>query len=197
MTQKAEQMNALYFQAHGLVTKSPKTLNKALKDAIARMHSTLYAPTSGELTPAEFTVLEQAGMDLDEHADREDPMMTYATEFGAILATSLSAMQAAQRLGGITPVRVRQMIRDGTLYAIQVDGRWKIPIFQFTDEGLVPNIGIVNATLSRTLDAVSVLRWYTTPDLELTTADDKILSPLDWLKNGMDPKLVVKLARDL
>jgi hypothetical protein len=197
MTQKADQTNALYFQAHGLTTKPPKTLNKALKDAIERMHSTLFAPTSDELTPAELAVLEQAGMDLDEHANREDPMMTYATEFGAILATSLSATQAAQRLGGITPVRIRQMIRDGTLYAIQIDGRWKIPIFQFTDKGLVPNIGIVNATLPRTLDAVSVLRWYTTLDPELATADDKTLNPLDWLKNGMDPERVVKLARDL
>lgn len=197
MTQKAEQTNRFYFQAHGLTTKPPKALNKALRDAIECMHSTLFAPTSDELTPAELAVLEQTGMDLDEHADRIDPMMTYATEFGAILATSLSATQAAQRLGGITPVRIRQMIRDRTLYAIQIDGRWKIPIFQFTDKGLVPNIGIVNATLPRTLDAVSVLRWYTTPDPELVTAGDKTLNPLNWLKNGMDPELVVKLARDL
>jgi hypothetical protein len=136
-------------------------------------------------------------VDLDEHPEREDPMMTYATEFGAILATSLSATQAAKRLGGITPVRSRQMIREGTLYAIRIDGRWKIPIFQFTDKGLVTHLGIVNINLPPTLDAVSVLRWYTNPDAELTTAHGKPLSPLNWLKNGMDPARVVELARDL
>ncbi|MGI9301866.1 MAG: helix-turn-helix domain-containing protein [Gammaproteobacteria bacterium] len=197
MPQSAQQTDDLYFQMFGLTARPPQTLNKALQDAIESMHRTLYAPSSGELTSSELALLEQAGADVEEHPDRDDPMMAYATDFGAILATSLSAAQAAKRLGGVTPVRVRQMIREGILYAIRIESRWKIPVFQFEDEGLVPNIGVVNAVLPKTLDAVSVLRWFTTPDPELETSAGDVLSPLDWLKVGMDPAPVVRIARDL
>ena len=195
MARQAQQ--SLYFQMYGLTAQPPEALNKTLRRAIESMHRTLYAPSSGELTTAELALLKQAGADVDEHPDREDPMMAYATEFAAILATSLSAAQAAEYLGGVTAVRVRQMIREGTLYATQIERRWKIPAFQFEGEGLVPNIGVVNVVIPRTLDAVSVLRWYTTLDPELETPAGGALSPLDWLKTGMDPLAVVKIARDL
>jgi hypothetical protein len=197
MAEHAHKTDDLYFQMHGLTARSPESLNKALQHAIESMHRTLYAPSSGELTSPELALLEHAGMDVDEHPHREDPMMAYATEFGAILATSLTATQAAKCLRGVTPVRARQMIREGTLYACRIDGRWRIPAFQFEGKRLVPNIGVVNAVLPRTLDAVSVLRWYTNPDQELQTPDGDVLSPLDWLKAGMDPEAVVKIARDL
>ena len=70
-------------------------------------------------------------------------------------------------------------------------------IFQFQEEGLVPNIVAVNPALPRTLDPVSVLRWYTRPDPELESVDGDVLSPLDWLKAGMDPAPVVRIVRDL
>lgn len=197
MARQTEQTQELYFQMYGLTARPPEALNKDLQHAIKSMHRTLYAPSSAELTPSELALLEKAGVDVDEHPDREDPMMAYATEFAAILATSLSAAEAAKRLRGVTAVRVRQMIREGALYAIRIEGRWKIPVFQFDNERLVPNIGKVNAALSKSLDAVSVLRWYTTPDPELESPGGDALSPLDWLKAGMDPALVVKIVGDL
>lgn len=197
MTQQAEQTQDLYFQMYGLTARPPEALNKDLQHAIESMHRTLYAPSSGELTPSELALFEKTGVDVEEHPDREDPMMAYATEFAAILATSLSAAEAARRLRGVTAVRVRQMIREGVLYAIRIEGRWKIPVFQFDNEGLVPNIGQVNAALSKSLDAVSVLRWYTIPDPELETLGGDTLSPLDWIKAGMDPAPVLKIAGDL
>ena len=124
-------------------------------------------------------------------------MLSYATAFAAILATSLTTADAAKRLRGVTAVRVRQMIGDGTLYAVRIDGRWRIPEFQFQGELMVPNIGEVNAVIDRDLDAVSVLRWYTRPDPELEAADGNILSPFAWLKAGMRPGPVIALARDL
>ena len=197
MVQRVQEVDSLYFQMYGLTAQPPEDLNKALRHAIESMHRTLYAPSSGELTLAEQALLEKAGVDIDEHPNREDPMMAYATDFAAILSTSLSAAQAAKRLHDVTAVRVRQLIREGTLFAIRIEGRWKIPIFQFEDNGLVPNIGIVNATLPETLDAVSVLRWYTTSDPDLETSTGTTLSPIDWLKAGMDPAAVVASARDL
>ena len=197
MAQHAEQSEDLYFQMYGLTAQAPEALNDALRCAIESMHRTLYAPSRDELTPSELALLDRAGVDVEEHPDREDPMIEYATEFGAILATSLSAARAGERLGGVTAVRVRQMIRERSLYALRLEGRWRIPIFQFQDEGLVPNIVAVNPILPRTLDPVSVLRWYTRPDPELGIPGGDVLSPLDWLRAGMDPAPVVKLARDL
>ena len=197
MAQHAQQSEDLYFQMYGLTAQAPEALNEALRRAIESMHRTLYAPSRDELTPSELALLDRAGVDVEEHPDRKDPMMVYATEFGAILATSLSATRAGERLGGVTAVRVRQMIRERSLYALRLEGRWRIPIFQFQDEGLVPNIVAVNPVLPRTLDPVSVLRWYTRPDPELEATGGDVLCPLDWLRAGMDPALVVKLARDL
>ena len=197
MVQHARQSADLYFQMHGLTARAPEALNEALRRAIESMHRTLYAPSRDELTPSELALLDRAGVDVGEHPDREDPMAVYATEFGAILATSLSAARAGERLGGVTAVRVRQMIRERSLYALRLEGRWRIPVFQFREEGLVPNIVAVNPALPRTLDPVSVLRWYTRPDPELEATGGGALSPLDWLRAGMDPAPVVKLARDL
>ena len=187
---------ALYFQMYGLSAQAPEALNEALRRAIESMHRTLYAPSRDELTPSELRLLAQAGVEVEESPRRADPMIAYATEFAAILATSLSPVRAGERLGGVTAVRVRQLIRERSLYALRLEGRWKIPVFQFGDEGLVPNIGAVNATLPATLDAVSVLRWYTRPDPELEAPGGDILCPLDWLRSGMDPAPVAAIARD-
>lgn len=197
MVREATQDDRHYFQMFGLSAHSPQALNTALKQAIESMHRTLYAPSAGELTASELKLLEKSGVDVTEHPDHDDPMLDYATEFGAILITSLSAAEAAKRLDNVTAVWVRQKIRDGVLYAIQIDGRWKIPAFQFEKESLVPNIGAVNVTIPRTLDAVSVLRFYTTPDAELKTPTGDMVSPLDWLKAGLESAQVLKLARDL
>ena len=185
-----------FFQMYGLKAQPPATLNEALAKAIQSMHRSVYAESARELTAAEREVLEESGVDLDEHAELPDPMIEYAAEFAAILKTSLSTSQVAKRLG-VHAVRIRQMIGDGTLYAVQVDGRWRVPEFQFQEEALVPNIAEVNAAIDRGLDAVSVLRWYTLPDAELKTPDEEILSPLDWLKRGLKPKPVVRIARQL
>ena len=185
-----------FFQMYGLKAQPPATLNKALAQAIQSMHRSVYGESARELTTAELEVFKEAGVDVDEHAELSDPMIEYATEFAAILKTSLSTTQAAKRLG-VHAVRIRQMIGDGTLYAVQVDGRWRIPEFQLQDEALVPNIGEVNAVIDRGLDAVSVLRWYTLSDAELETSDEEILSPLEWLKRGLKPEPVVLIASQL
>ena len=197
MAEPARHSEQLYFQMYGLSAQEPEALNEALRRAIESMHRTLYAPSREELTPSELALLEQAGVEVEEPPRRADPMMAYVTEFGAILATSLSPARAGERLGGVTAVRVRQMIRERTLYALRLEGRWKIPLFQFQDEGLVPNIGAVNPVLPTTLDPFSVLRWYSRPDPELEAPGGEVLSPLDWLRAGMEPVPVVELARDL
>ncbi|HEX9698477.1 MAG TPA: helix-turn-helix domain-containing protein [Acidobacteriota bacterium] len=185
-----------FFQLHGLKAEAPATLNKAMAQAIRSMRPSVYSESAREITAAELEVLEASGADTHEHADLPDPMGEYATEFAAILETSLSTLAAAKRLG-VHSVRIRQLIGDGTLHAVQIDGRWRIPAFQLGRKKLVPNIGVVNAVIDRGLDAVAVLRWYTTPDPELETSDGELLSPLAWLKRGLPADRLVPIAREL
>jgi excisionase family DNA binding protein len=182
-----------FFQLHGLKAEAPATLNKALTQAIQLMRRSVYSESGREMTAAELEVLEASGADTHEHADLSDPMAAYVTEFAAILETSLSTAAAAKRLG-VHSVRIRQLIGNGSLYAVQVDGRWRIPAFQFGRKKLVPNIGEVNAVIDRGLDAVSVLRWYTTPNPELETSGGEILSPLVWLKRGLPAARLAAIA---
>ena len=110
------------------------------------------------------------------------------------LATSLTPAAVA-RLLGLTPVRVRQLVRQRTLYAIRVDGRWHVPIFQFDGNALIPNIGQVTERLAE-LDPVSVMRWYTTADPELEDNSGNLMTPLEWLKSGRSAQALIKIVPD-
>ena len=176
-----------YFHLHGLKAVAPERLNAALKAAINELEAALYGPSRTELTETEAAMLEQAGADLDERSGGGDPMLDYATEFAAIRATSLTPAVLARTLG-VTPVRVRQMIRDRSLYAMRIDGRLHIPAYQVADNALVPNISRVNAVVAD-LDPVSVQRWITATDPDLQDT-----SPLDWLKSGRNVDAVLQVA---
>ena len=178
-----------YFHLHGLKAVAPERLNSALKTAINELEAALYGPSLSELTDAEIAMLGRAGADLDERPDDSDPMLDYATEFAAIRATSVTPAVLARTLG-ITPVRVRQMIRERSLYAIRIDGRWYIPVYQLADQRLVPNISRVNQAIAD-LDPVSVQRWITTTDPDLQD-----MSPLGWLNAGLDVNAVLKVLPD-
>ena len=146
-----------------------------------------YGPSRTELTETEVAMLEKADVDLDERLDEADPLLRYATEFAAIRATSLTPAALAQVLG-VTPVRVRQMIRTGSLFAIRIEGRLHIPAYQLAGQALVPNIGRVNQAITG-LDAVSVQRWITTADPDLES-----MAPLNWLKAGRDVDAVLSVV---
>lgn len=176
-----------YFHVHGLKAVAPETLNAALKAAINELEVALYGPSRTELSDAEIAMLERTGVELDERPGDTDPMLDYAKEFAAILATSLTPTVLAQTLG-VTPVRVRQMIRERSLYALRIDGRLHVPVYQLAEQTLVPNVGKVNHAIAD-LDPVSVQRWITTADPDLQD-----MSPLNWLKSGREVNAVLKVV---
>ncbi len=176
-----------YFQVHGLKAVAPERLNAALKMAINELEVALYGSSRAELTDAEIAMLERSGADLDERPGDTDPMLDYAKEFAAILTTSLTPTVLAQMLG-ITPVRVRQMIRERRLYALRIDGRLRVPVYQLAEQTLVPNVGQVNQAIAD-LDPVSAQRWITTTDPDLQD-----MTPLNWLKAGREVNAVLKVV---
>ena len=112
--------------------------------------------------------------------------------FAAILEHSLDPNSAAERLG-VSPSRIRQKMSERQLYSFVIDGRRRLPAFQFLQDRLVPNIEAVNQALPEKLHAVAIERWYKTPTAELE-AHGEPLSPLDWLELGRDPEAVVAWA---
>ena len=177
------------FHAHGLKAVAPERLNAALKAAIDELEVALYGPSRTELTDVETAMLEDAGVDVDERPDDTDPMLDYATEFAAIRTTSLTPTALARRLG-ITPVRVRQMIREEALYAMRIGRRLFVPVYQLAGQTLVPNIAPVNQAIAG-LDPVSAQRWFTTADPDLQD-----MTPLQWLKAGREVNAVLQVLPD-
>lgn len=188
--------DARYFQQHGLNAEAPEVLNESLRQAIGTLERLLYPESNHELTEVDLAVLRRGGVAAGKPVGRSDPLAVHAVEFAAILQTSLSPAEVAGRLA-VSAARVRQTIQSGALFAVRIGGWWRIPRFQFEGDGLVPNIGAVNAAAPRTLDAVSLERWYRTPDPDLPGPGGDAVSPLDWLRTGCDPAPLVAIAREL
>ncbi len=195
MTSERIKAEDRYFQMHGLKAQPPEALNDAMVRAINTMHRSLYVESAGELTQADAGVLRSGGAVLEEQSG-PDPMADAAADYAALLRTSLSTTDAAQRLK-VDASRIRQMLGDRSLYGVLVDGRWQIPVFQFQDARLIPNIGKVNAVLDPALHAVAVYRWYTLPEADLETEAGQAVSPLIWLKTGLPVEPVLQAALDL
>lgn len=187
-----------YFTARGLRTTAPERLNAALQLVLDAMPTVLYGEPRKELTPEEQAVLKEGGVDLDATPKR-DPLAETTVQYAAIIESSLTTKQAAERMG-IPESQARQMIARRTLYSILLNNRRYIPIFQFEkDESLVVNITKVNAALSPELHPVEVYDWYTQPNSDLFAGEDvdATMSPLAWLRGGGDVKKLVMLARRL
>lgn len=171
------------------------TLDEVLRDTGGVPERRPVAASDHELTDAEIAVLRR-GRTATTAAVHPDPLEVHGAELAAILPTALSPAEVAGSLG-ISPGHVRRTIRSGALFAVRIGGRWRVPRFQFGSDGLVPNIAAVNAAAPRTLDPVSLVRWYSTPDADLPGPDGRALSPLDWLRAGRAPAPLIAIVREL
>lgn len=187
--------NTNYLTARGFSDDDPKALNAALQVVLKGMEPLAYGNAATGLTVEEQAVLRDGGLTL-EAIPGPDPLAQTAVKYAAIIERSLSSKQASQRLA-LAGSRIRQMIADRTLYSFLVDGTRYIPEFQFLTNGkLVPNITLVNRALNPKLHPVEVYNWLHLPNVDLFLNDnmDPTVSPLDWLKAGLDTDLVVLLA---
>jgi hypothetical protein len=109
--------------------------------------------------------------------------------------------QAAANLN-VDPSRIRQRLAARTLFGVRVEGSWRLPRFQFTDDGahLVPGFGTIAPDLAD-LHPLDVAVWFTTPhaDLVVSVSDDEevAVSPRDWLLAGGHPEQLLPLADEL
>ena len=147
-----------------------------------------------ELSASEIAVLEQGGFELEPLAlDDAHPLIMSA----ALIASSLSVAEAASRLH-VEGSRVRQRLGERSLYGIKMRSGWRLPQFQFTDQGTVPGIEFVLPRLDPMLHPLSIVGWFTTSSPDLTYGDgEEPVSPLTWLMAGCPPEPVTELASSL
>jgi hypothetical protein len=114
----------------------------------------------------------------------------------ALLETSYSTSQAARYLK-VDASRVRQRLRENSLFGIDYDGEKRLPRFQFERAKVIPGLREVLAALPVGLNPLDVAEWFLSPNPDLEVEDEENpLSPRDWLLSGASVEAVVTLARD-
>ncbi|HKO25031.1 MAG TPA: DNA-binding protein, partial [Chloroflexota bacterium] len=132
-----------------------------------------------------------------EREGPDDPLVRTAAKYTSLIATALTVNQAAALLG-VNSSRIRQQLLDHTIYGIKVAHSWRLPLFQFDDDRLLPGVGEVFSRLDWSVHPVGVYNWFVNPDPDLQTDEDQApLSPRDWLRSGRSPARVAELASAL
>jgi hypothetical protein len=149
------------------------------------------------LSAGELHALRAVGLTTEpfEEGSARDPLTRSITDYMALLETSYSTSQAAKYLK-VDASRVRQRLREHSLFGIDYDGEKRLPRFQFERAKVIPGMREVLAALPEGLNPLDVAEWFLSPnpDLEIEH-DEKPSSPRDWLLSGASVEAVVALAR--
>jgi hypothetical protein len=149
------------------------------------------------LSAGELAALKAVGLSSSpwKGRGRQDPLQASITDYMALLETSYSTSQAARYLK-VDASRVRQRLRENSLFGIEYDGEKRLPRFQFHRAQVIPGLREVLAALPEGLNPLDVAEWFLSPnpDLEIE-AQEEPLSPREWLLKGHSPEAVIDLAQ--
>jgi len=151
------------------------------------------------LSRAELDALHAVGLvTAPWPADRpDDPLAQSIVDFVALVETSLTAAGAA-RLLGVDVSRIRQRLRERSLFGVEYEGEWQLPRFQFERRKVLPGLAEVLAALPEEVNALDVAEWFLSPNPDLEVEDEaEPLSPRAWLLRGLPPARVAAIAHDL
>jgi hypothetical protein len=152
-----------------------------------------------EFSTPELTALRGVGAfkdDVPVNAD-SNPLLRSQAQYMALLEESLTAAEAAKLLR-VDVTRVRQRLRERSLYGLEYEGTWRVPRFQFERRLIIPGLAQVLKALPPDLFPLDVVDWFLLPEPELKLeSDESPLSPRAWLLTGRPMDAVVKVAHDL
>ena len=145
------------------------------------------------LSDQEIQFLEAGGAVLEkETSNREDPWLMGLEYQAELLIASLTLEEAADRLNS-TPCFVEYLASNRRLIPIDSDfGLKRFLLFQFTDRGLLQGIVEVAPSIPRGVSMVTIDRFFKAKneDLYLNDDIDQVVSPIEWLARGEEPKAV-------
>lgn len=156
-------------------------------------------PLSRDLSAAEVLALRSVGAFKDDSPvpPESDPLISSHAQYMALLEESLSATEAAKMLH-VDVSRIRQRLRERSLFGIEHEGMWRLPRFQFERRMVIPGLAQVLKALPADLFPLDMVDWFVLPDPDLQLESDaEPLSPREWLISGRPHDAVVALAGDL
>jgi hypothetical protein len=189
-----------------ITTAEQRSLSKwytAARAALTRNRPlTADAPEDGrfttDLSAAETEALRSVGALKDKPSVRveNDPLIKSQAQYMALLEDSFSAADAAKLLH-VDVSRVRQRLRERSLFGIEYEGSWRLPRFQFERRLVIPGLAQVLKSLPPDLFPLDVVDWFVLPDSDLQLDSDAApLSPREWLLSGRPIEAVITVARD-
>ena len=113
-------------------------------------------------------------------------------DFQRVYESGLTVAEAAERLD-VTSSRIRQLICEGSLYAIGSNDQRRLPAFQFTDEGALPNLNKVLNVMGA-WNPMAVVTFFLTTNEELACPVKTAMSPAEWLARGGAVVDILRLA---
>ena len=149
------------------------------------------------LTVGEVDALNSVGLSTAPWAasPERDPLIRTIADYMALLETSLTTAEAARYLK-VDVSRIRQRLRERSLYGIDYDGERRLPRFQFERKHVLPGLREVISALPEALNPLDVAEWFLAPNPDLELEDeDAPLSPREWLLRGERVEAAVKLAQ--
>lgn len=152
-----------------------------------------------DLSAAETEALDSVGAlkDTASVPAESDPLIKSQAQYMALLEDSLSAAEAAKLLR-VDVSRVRQRLRERSLFGFEHEGSWRLPRFQFERRNAIPGLAQVLQSLPPDLFPLDIVDWFALPDPDLQLDSDAApLSPREWLLSGRPIETVAMLARDL
>jgi len=151
--------------------------------------------TASSLSAGEVAALESVKLTITPWAGEasEDPLVASIIDYMALLETSRTTAEVAELLQ-VDVSRIRQRLREHSLFGIEYDGERRLPRFQFERGQVMPGLREVLAGLPEALNPLDVAEWFLTRTADLEVGD-RALSPREWLLRGESIATVVELAR--
>jgi len=186
-----------FLRSRGIDTL-PGTLARVLQGVVENLREVVRSEPGGGLPEAEREALRAVGFSFEEERfGASDPVARAAAEMTALLATSLTAKQAAAGMG-VDSSRVRQRLADRTLYGVLWKHRWLLPLFQFHEGAPLPGLERVLPEVPSDLSPIAVERWFLRPSPDLHAGEiGRDLSPREWLLAGLPPEKPARIAGHL
>jgi hypothetical protein len=165
----------------------------SLVEDAARRLSPVDPEPAQYFTESQAAALTDVGLDLAPRRESErDPRARTVALQAVLRDTALTVAGAAERIA-VDSSRIRHRLADGRLTGWKDRGGWRLPVWQFTNDGVLPGLETVLAAVPDDQPPLVVAGFMTTPQEDLRTADEPT-TPRDWLLAGGDPSAVARFV---
>ena len=161
--------------------------------------ATLAAGPAAVLSKAELESMEKVGLSTKPWASdvARDPLTKTIVDYMALIETSLSTAEAATTLG-VDVSRIRQRIRERSMFGVEYEGEWRLPRFQFERNKVLPGVAEVLTGLPLEINPLDVATWFLEPNIDLEAGENEPpMSPRTWLLRGGSSSTLARLARQV